>query len=294
MSKSVLLLCFVVITTNIYAGKIVTDSINSTVLKSWVKYNIYLPDSYTKTSDKYPALYLLHGLHGGYYSWEKYRLNLVADLKMRNQEVREMVIIMPNAGGPYSDKVRNGYFDVDGWKYETFFFEEFMPHVEKKYRVIGDKGHRAVSGLSMGGSGTITYGMHHPELFSACYNMSGWVGMSDKTQGGIYKTDCPEPERKDFKSDIQYATSKSVYDNRPVPYLAKASKEKLAALRTVKWYIDVGDDDFLLEPNVDLFLAMRKYNIKCELRVQDGIHNQEYWYKALYTMLPFVDRCMDK
>ncbi len=289
---SIISLALTIICAN--AGKIVTDSINSKVLKTWVKYNVYLPDSYARGEKQYPVLYLLHGLKGTYETWKEYGLSLVADLKMRNKEVREMVIIMPNAGGMPVDKIRNGYFDVEGWKYETFFFNEFLPEVEKKYRIIGDKGHRAVSGLSMGGSGTITYGMHHPEQFCACYDMSGWVGLSDSRYGGIFRTDCPMPERSHFKTDIEYATHKSVWDNRPVPYLEQASKEKLASLKTVRWYIDVGDDDFLLEPNVDLYLAMRKFKIPCELRVQDGVHNREYWYKALYTMLPFVDRSMEK
>ncbi len=294
MKTTILTICMVLTAIYAHAGKIVTDSIDSKILNTTVKYNIYLPDSYSHKNAKYPILYLLHGLKGTYETWDKYGLTWVADLKMHSREVREMVIVMPNAGGPQTDKIRNGYFNVEGWNYETFFFEEFMPEVEKKYNIIADKGHRAISGLSMGGSGTVTYGLHHPELFCACYDISGWVGMYDKEHGGIFRTDCPEPQRKDYRSDIEYATHKSVWDNRPIPYLEQASLEKLAQLRTVRWYIDVGDDDILLEPNVDLFLSMRKHKIKCELRVQDGVHNREYWYKALYTMLPFVSESMDK
>ncbi len=294
MKKLILLCGALMLTLHLQAGKIVTDSIQSSVLKAWVKYNVYLPDGFDRGTEQYPVLYLLHGLKGDYQTWEGYGVKKVADLKMRNGEVRRMVIIMPNAGGADVNKIRNGYFDVKDWKYETFFFEELMPAVEKKYRIIGDKGHRAVSGLSMGGGGTMTYGLHHPELFCACYNMSGWVGMNDKTRGGKMKTDCPAPERSDYKSDIFYETCKSVWENRPLPFIKAASKETLAKLRTVRWFIDVGDDDFLLEPNVDLHICMLQHAIKCELRVQDGIHNNEYWYKCLYTMFPFVDRSMER
>lgn len=37
------------------------------------------------------------------------------------------------------------------WKYETFFFTEFLPYIEKKYRIIDNKENRAIAGLSMGG-----------------------------------------------------------------------------------------------------------------------------------------------
>lgn len=296
MKKILTLVVVALMAMNVYgAGKIVTDSIKSKVLNAVVKYNVYLPDGYNESSDtKYPVLYLLHGLHGDYQTWSNYWIGNVGDLLMANGESAKMVIIMPNAGGKNENEVRNGYFDVPGWSYETFFFTELMPQAEKKYKAIGDKGHRAVSGLSMGGGGTVSYGLKHPESFSSCYIMSGWLGMPVASAGYAFKTDCPEPQRKHFKSEMAYATSKSVWDNRPVPFIQNATPEQLAALRTVNWFIDCGDDDFLLEPNVDLHLAMRKAKIKSELRVKDGAHNREYWLKALYLMLPFVSRNFDK
>ncbi|MDR2408474.1 MAG: esterase family protein, partial [Bacteroidales bacterium] len=64
-----------------------------------------------------------------------------------------------------------------------------------------------------------------------------------------------------------------------------AAKEKL---KTVAWFVDCGDDDFLLDRNIEFTQAMRKAGIPCEFRVRDGGHTWEYWHSALYSCLQFV------
>ena len=159
------------------AGKLVTDSLQSRVLGVCVRCNVYLPSDFDRQgSEKYPVLYLLHGLYGNYQAWEERgRMKAVADELMASGESRKMVIVMPNAGGADVEKVWNGYFNMPGWNYEDFFFQELMPWVEQKYHIQGDKAHRAVSGLSMGGGGSIVYCQRHPDLFCACYGMSAWI-----------------------------------------------------------------------------------------------------------------------
>ena len=77
----------------------------------------------------------------------------VADRLAYSGEADEMVIVMPDAGGDIYAGVWNGYFDMPGWSYEKYFFDEFLPYIERKYNILGDKNHRAVAGLSMGGGG---------------------------------------------------------------------------------------------------------------------------------------------
>ena len=84
-----------------------------------------------------------------------------------------MMIVMPDA-----NTGKRGYSNNANstWRYEDFFFQEFMPFIEKTYRIKADKRYRAVSGLSMGGDGTFTYALHHPELFSAACPLSAGTG----------------------------------------------------------------------------------------------------------------------
>ena len=266
------------------AGKIVTDSLSSHVLNAVVKYNVYLPDGFDKSDAKYPVVYLLHGLTDTYTAWkEKGNMQLVADELMRSGEATKMVIVMPNAGGPDTKTTWNGYFNMPGWNYEDFFFTEFMPAVESKYRCISDKGHRAVMGLSMGGGGSTVYCQKHPDMFSSCYAMSPWLD-NDDTKIGSDKDE-------DYKL---YCVCSAVHQNATPEFVKNADEETLAKLRTVKWFFDCGDDDFLLDVSVKMHQAMRDAHVKDELRVRDGIHNWEYWHLALRMALPFASRNFDK
>ena len=114
-------------------SRIVTDSIKSKVLNATVKINIYLPSEFDQKPQKqYPVLYLLHGLTDTYRAWnDKGHLNRVADEMIANGDVQPMVIVMPNAGGPNTRVDWNGYFNMEGWAYEDFFFKELMPTIEK-------------------------------------------------------------------------------------------------------------------------------------------------------------------
>lgn len=97
-----------------------------------------------------------------------------------------MIIVTPNAGGNIHMEW-NGYFDMLGWKYETFFYTEFLPYIEKEYRVIGDRQHRAIAGLSMGGGGATNYGQRHSDMFCAVYAMSALMSIPE--QGAVSADD---------------------------------------------------------------------------------------------------------
>ena len=266
------------------AGKVVTDSLESKVLGASVKYNVYLPSGFDKSDKQYPVIYMLHGLSDTYTSWvERGGMQTVADELIGTGELREVVIIMPNAGGPDIHNTWNGYFNMPGWNYEDFFFKEFLPQVERKYRIISDKGHRAVMGLSMGGGGSAVYCQRHPDMFSSCYAMSAWLENKQGQVGG-----------KDLKKDKLYYVSNAVNEHSALAFIDNADDATLQALRTVKWFFDCGDDDFLVRLSFELHMKMKEKGVKSELRVRNGVHNWEYWHTALRTALPFASRNFDK
>lgn len=266
------------------AGKVITDSLYSQVLGATVKYNVYLPESFDQNPDKkYPVTYLLHGLTDNYTAWqEKGRMRYVADELMRSGESCEMVIIMPDAGGRDTRNVWNGYFNMPGWNYEDFFFQEFLPSAEAKYRCVSDKGHRAVMGLSMGGGGSAVYCQRHPDQFSSCVAMSAWI---DNRYDQV--------RRNENVKDKLYHTVQSVIDHSALDFLDNADETAIEALRTVKWLIDCGDDDPNVSLAADFHLKMRAAGIKSELRIRDGIHSWEYWHNSLRIALPFASRNFD-
>lgn len=262
------------------AGRVLTDSLHSDVLGEWVKYNVYVPDGFERnTAQHYPVAYLLHGFTDDYTAWrDKGQMQTVADELIESGEAVPMVIIMPNAGGPKTYETWNGYFNMPGWRYEDFFFQELMPQAEQKYRAGGSKEQRAVMGLSMGGGGSTVYGQRHTDLFSSVYAMSAWLD----SDGG--------KQRNPGVDDKVYLVTKAVRDHSALDFVRNADEQTVKKLRSVKWFIDCGDDDFLFDLNVDLHKLMRQKRIKSELRIRNGQHNWEYWHTAIRIALPFVSR----
>lgn len=266
-------------------SKVVTDTIYSEILKADRAYTIYLPKSYEVDKDRsYPILYLLHGMMGVNTSWFRdQRAGEVADLLMASGEACEMIIVSPNAGGNIYEGVWNGYFNMPGWAYEDFFYKEFLPYIEKTYRVKADKQHRAIAGLSMGGGGTASYAQRYPDMYCAAYAMSALMDIPE-----VGAAPSKEP------GDKMAILTKSVQENSCTKYVLNADEATKEKLRTVSWFVDCGDDDFLLDRNIEFFHAMRQAQVPLEFRVRDGGHVNEYWHSALYTCLPFVSRCFAK
>ena len=264
-------------------GTILTDRIESQILGQEVPFNVYLPAGFQDSDATYPVVYLLHGLSDTYEAWNHNgRIKDVADLLIASGEITPMVIIMPNAGHPDIRGEWNGYFNMPGWNYEDFFFREFMPAVEKRYRCIVDKAHRAIMGLSMGGGGSTAYSQRHPDCFSSCYAMSAWLDNGEDEVGSL------------DGSDRFALVCQAVHNHSCLDFLRNADEATLEKLRTVAWFFDCGDDDFLFDLSIEIHRLMKRAGVHDELRVRDGVHNWEYWHTALYTALPFASRNFEK
>ena len=251
----------------------------SEVLGAEKSCTVYLPDGYDRSQESYPVLYLLHGASGSHTHWtQKGDLRRIADEAIAAGMARPMIVVMPDASGegPKRTGRHMGYFDVPGWDYERFFFAEFMPAVETRYRLASDPAHRAVAGLSMGGGGTAVYALHHPELFGSACSMSGLLDMF--------------PGRRSYDNAFQ----QSVADNSPVALLRGMTAELLDGVRSVRWWVDCGDDDFLWKCNVDFYTLMRERDIPLQYRMRDGGHTWRYWQTVLPDALTFVSNGFGK
>jgi enterochelin esterase-like enzyme len=260
------------------SGKVMDElSMKSKILKDNRKYAIYLPPDYETSQRRYPVLYLLHGGGDDHTGWVQFgEVQHIADKAIRDGVATPMIIVMPDA-----NTGRRGYFnDARGeWRYEDFFFEEFMPFIEKTYRIKADKRYRAIAGLSMGGGGSFVYALRHPELFSSAAPLSAATGpvSLEATRANLERMGEKEVTNAQADAYFKRQSVLSLVENMP-------DDQKKA----VRWYIDCGDDDFLFEGNSLVHIAMRKKEIPHEFRIRDGGHNWTYWRTALPTVLGFV------
>ena len=275
-------LLFIIITSTnfIFAQSKVFDNLTmkSEILNMERNYAVYLPPDYETSSRSYPVLYLLHGLGDNQTGWIQFgEVKKIADDSILNGNATPMIIIMPDA-----DTGVIGYFNIPSrnWMYEDFFFEELMPYVESKYRIKSNKRFRAISGLSMGGGGTITYALHRPDLFSAAAPLSAATGSLD-----IDKS-IQRLNSFGFKYNRDEVRS-LLKSNHPLELIDDIPLNKL---NSVRWFIDCGDDDYLYEDNSLLHIAFSDRGINHEYRVRDGAHNWTYWKGSLPKVLEFVSQ----
>ena len=252
-------------------------TVPSKLLKMDRKYAVYLPPDYETSQRSYPVLYLLHGAGDDQTGWVQFGEVLnIADEAIKSGLSTAMIIVMPDA-----NTGKRGYVnDVKGeWLYEDFFFQEFMPFIEKSYRIKTDKRYRAIAGLSMGGEGTFIYALHHPELFSAACPLSAATGPASI---------------EELKNYRLWQGAENITDEQKTAYFNKYSVLTLIKnmpddqKKAVRWYIDCGDDDFLYEGNSLVHIAMRKKEIPHEFRIRDGVHSWTYWRASLPKVLEFV------
>lgn len=264
-------------------GKVIEEvKINSSILKRNVSYTVYLPADYDQSQRSYPAVYLLHGYTDDNTAWLQFgEVNRYADKAIADGTIPPMIIIMPDADSSW---YINSYDGKE--RYEDFFIQEFIPAVEKKYRIKSDKRFRGVAGLSMGGYGTLIYALKHPDMFAAAAPLSSGVfsdeemlmmpdAQWDRVMAPLYGKGL---KGKDRLSAAWYQNS-----------VLKIIDEKSGAdLNKVRYWIDCGDDDFLFNGNSLLHIALRKKLVKHEYRVREGGHTWLYWRTGITDALAFI------
>ena len=273
----VLLFCFV--SGYSQSGKVIESLKFESKLAGYpIEYSVYLPADYETSARSYPVLYLLHGYSDDETGWIQFgEANAIADKGIANGDFSSCIIVMPDGKVTW---YCNSFDGKDPW--EDMFIKEFIPYIEKQYRIRSQKEFRAIAGLSMGGNGALFLSMRNPDLFSSCVAMSAGTFtdeeiLSDDTYdryfGNIYGPKSVDTVSKHWK------------DYSPLYLLDSVEKEKL---KSIRFYIDCGDDDFLYKGNSALHVKMRDLGIPHEYRVRQGGHEWGYWRTGLYDGLKFI------
>lgn len=255
-------------------SQVKTDKFKSEIPGVEREYSIYLPVGYETSDKNYPVLYLLHGAWGNHQAWLKQGdMKRIVDDAIACGMSLEMIVVMPDARGESENFAGKnmGYFNVPNWAYEDYFFKELVPYIDNTYRTCATKQGRAIAGLSMGGGGTTVYAQRHSEIFGSACSLSGLISSA--------------PQSLAKQVDTEFA--KSIDATSPVAYIKNATKEQLDGLKSVRWYFDCGDDDYLYQGNIDIYMAMKEKNVPLQYRMRDGAHTWTYWQSALPTVLQF-------
>ncbi|MCQ2147250.1 MAG: hypothetical protein MJZ16_07015 [Bacteroidales bacterium] len=222
--------------------------------------NVYLPADWATTNKKYPVLYLLHGMQGNNTDWTKNAsIQKVTDEAINAGKTGAFIIVMPKA---YNSFYVNGMEGTDKvpHDYESFFWEELVPFVEKTFPVLTDKQSTAISGLSMGGFGCNYYAFTRPEKFCFCYSMSGAL----------------EGRNNSLVPSVKDIFIKNGYD-----------KSNFNTLPT--YVMDCGSEDPLcFKANESTHAFLESIGFEHTYTVKPGVHNWPYWIGCYSRLLDMI------
>lgn len=147
---------------------------------------VYVPPGYDENPNKrYPVLYLLHGFANDQNSWHRYgRANDILDNLLAEKAIKPFIVVMPlgyggaqiNGDGTGIQPKNAGRMGGDADLYQRDILEDIIPMIDKKYRTISDRKHRAIFGFSMGGGQAGRYGLGNLDKFSYIGIMSAGIG----------------------------------------------------------------------------------------------------------------------
>jgi len=254
-----------------------------------MKYNIVLPEKYDQSKDRYPVLYLLHGLTSNYTAWARMRVPEYA-------RAFDLIVVMPDVGNSW---YVNWAKSEDGQKnrWEDCIVKDLIGHVDSTYRTIAKREGRAINGLSMGGFGGLSLGLKHPDLFCAIGSHSGAIAYA-KSAGERMKDGRPaaprpmrEPSKEPdprigipgFSSQAErypkgraFLTAEDCAASDPFQLVLKISREQLPHI-----YLDCGTEDRLIDANLQFVKLLTEHKIPFVFAESDGGHNAPYWSREV-------------
>ena len=231
----------------------------SSTLKRFRRLHVYTPPGYEAGKGRFPVFYLLHGAFDSDDSWGTVgRAGFILDNLIAAGKAKPMVVVMPHGHtGPF------GFGAPLGGEFEAEFVTDIMPQMEQRYRVLTDRAHRAIAGLSMGGAQTLNIGIPHLEKF-------GYLGVySSGIFGIVQRPGAPGAQGPSFEEQ-----HRAILDN------AKLKK----GLRLF-WFA-TGKDDFLVETSRKTVEMFKQHQFNVVYRETEGAHTWINWREYLNEFAP--------
>lgn len=230
-------------------GKIDSISYPSKTVGTNRKALVYTPPGYRK-NQKYPVLYLLHGIGGDQKEWLKgANVPVILDNLYADKKLAPMIIVMPNGRAMKDDRAIGNMFDslkVQAFStFEKDLLNDLIPYIERKYSVHKDQANRAIAGLSMGGGQSLNFGLGNLETF-------GWVGgFSSAPNTKKPEVLLPDPEKAKSKLKLLWISCGEAdglihFSQRTHDYLFRKGVPHI-------YYVEPGGHDFNVWKN-DLFM----------------------------------------
>lgn len=274
-------------------GRIDCSLLPSHILKRNVHYCVRLPGNYDKKDAagqplRFPVLYYLHGLGDNEQSFSRSGgWALIEDLRVQGK-IGDFLIVAPEGFASFYINSADG-----NERYSDFFLREFLPFIEKKYRVLPGREARAITGISMGGFGALRFAFAYPEMFSAVGAQSAALILETPKQLNTMAQE-RSPEAADFFAPLLGNPINTAHWKANDPFML-ARKNK-AALKKMAIYLNCGQtDDYGFERGAAaLDEQLSSEGIAHEYHPYPGGHSMNYFLSHLGEVIEFHSRAFAK
>ena len=237
------------------AARVDTILVRSAKMDRDIPVVVVVPDQAWKGT-KVPALYLLHGAGDNHFAWLKIKpeLKAMAD--------RDGVLVVC----PYGEL--SWYWDSPvnpKSQFETFVAKELVHYVDRHYPTISDRKARAITGLSMGGQGSLWLAFHHKDVFGAAGSTSGGVDIRPFAGNWGMNAQLGDIKKNKVRWDA-FALINQIH-------LIKNGELALI--------VDCGYQDFFYKVNLAFHEALLKHGIMHDFYVREGGHCHAYWNNSI-------------
>ncbi len=221
---------------------------------------VYTPPGFSRNK-KYPVLYLLHGIGGDEYAWQKNgHAQIILDNLYAENKIKPMVVVMPNGRAMKDDRPVGNIFAPDKIQafatFEKDLLNDLIPFIQKTYPVYTDREDRALAGLSMGAGQSLNFGLTNPNKFA-------WVGAF------------------------------SAAPNTKNPEALIPDPEKLNKELNLIW-ISYGASDRLIPFGLHVHDYLVAHDVPHIFYIEPGKHEFKVWKNDLYLFTQFLFKPVDK
>ncbi len=249
-------------TANVPHGPVAAVTYYSTALGRHRRMHVYTPPGYDLGAGKYPVFYLLHGSGDSDDSWTSVgRAGFILDNLIAAKKAQPMIVVMP-AGHTSANPPAPGAARPVRDEFADDFVNDIMPYVEKNYRVLTDRPHTAIAGLSMGGGQSLNISMSHLDRFA-------YVGVFS---AGVFRFSPPNtsPDWESVHADM-------------------LSNDALKPGLKLLWF-GTGADDRLMPTTKATIEMLKKHGFAPEFHESPGGHTWINWRNYLNEFAPQLFR----
>jgi len=235
-------------------GKLEMIEYDSKTVGNKRKALVYTPPGYS-SAEKYPALYLLHGIGGDEEEWHRgANPEVILDNLIADKKAVSMIVVMPNGRAQPNDRAEGNVFATAPafQKFEQDLLQDLIPSIESKYSVDTNRESRALAGLSMGGGQSLNFGLAHLDTFA-------WIGGFS-----------------------------SAPNTKPPEQLVPDPDKAISMLKLL--WISCGDKDGLINFSQRTHAYLKEKNVPHIWQVDSGMHEFSVWKKDLYQFAQRIFR----